>query len=75
MSTSMGCTIDLVGRMRGYGRKPEKGHRRKPYAWERSIVKSSIPAGEQMVACATCRVEWQRKEMRLGYCPSCWQQG
>ncbi|MET9436856.1 hypothetical protein [Streptomyces sp. NPDC006551] len=45
---------------------------RKPYAWERGLVPSSIPAGEQTRHCKACRAEALAKELKYGYCGNCW---
>jgi hypothetical protein len=50
-----------------------KTRSRKPYAWERGIVPSSIPAGERMKKCAGCKVEAVSRALKYGYCAACWK--
>jgi hypothetical protein len=50
----------------------QDGRGRRPDAWERGLVPSSIPAGEQKKKCLECRAEHQAKQLKSGYCPTCW---
>ncbi|MGI5490328.1 hypothetical protein [Microtetraspora malaysiensis] len=54
------------------GRKPGN---RKPYAWERKLVKSSVPAAEQPAKCKACETETTKGKLRLGYCSNYWSSG
>lgn len=58
----------------GGGRKasPPKRRSRKPYAWERGLVASPIPPGERPKRCSACGTESLAKDLRYGYCASCW---
>lgn len=46
--------------------------RRRKLARERGVVPSPIPARERTTGCGGCGLQFQRKELRYGYCPSCW---
>lgn len=52
------------------GRKPGS---RKAYAWERGVVKSTIPAAEQPRKCKGCFADTTAGKLRYGYCSACWK--
>lgn len=57
------------------GRKGAQGRRRrKPYAWERGLVKSSVPAKKQQAKCMGCAKQTVKGALRMGYCSDCWAQ-
>lgn len=52
------------------GKKPAR--KRKLYAWERGIVKSSLPPGDVPKRCGGCGTTHPAKALRHGYCSTCW---
>lgn len=60
---------DMTHGGRRRGRPPGK---RKPYAWERGLVKSSIPEAEQPAKCKACQASTAKGKLRYGYCAGCW---
>lgn len=66
------CSRDSVPLVTAPRRGKKPARKRKEYAWERGVVKSSVPAGEQKTKCSGCGSVHQTKALRFGYCSACW---
>lgn len=76
-STTLSSWLVGVLRSLGPGAGPNsRRRRRKPYARERGLVRSTKPSAEKTTKCknARCSNVRCRKDLRFGYCDECWAQ-